>query len=427
VRTTVPAWLVLAALGCVGGVRLEGDGEDALPDSTAPEVLDVPVLPPPESPAWCPETAASAPCRLVERTRVRLEGRIAALGFVDDGAYALVAWSPASGSDRGSRVELLHVTLAGDSERTAVELRSTGLAAVWLGDGFAAFVGESSTEDAMWARVGLDGTATTGSTGARICEALVPTAAGYRCVTASTRDVQWLTLDDEGVARDARSHTVDGFLRTAAWGAAGPGVLYTSGRDEPTGLSFLYLDAAGTVVGGPHLVSPDSVDDMLLAPSPRGFLGLAVLWVRAGEETPSPTGRRWGLYRLVLMHFEPDGSLVWRPVEVAHFRTNGHVASWGPTHFAVAAGSDDAVVAWRHVEVRPDDPIAPERSLLRFRAVTPEGAAGDTVELEPTTDDDFITERIDVLRAGTGVAVARSRSRSGERPLGLDLWLGCCE
>jgi hypothetical protein len=358
---------------------------------------------------------------------VRLEGRPAAVGFVDDGAYALVAWSPTGASEHGSRVDLVRVALSGEVERTEVMVGADGLAAAWTGEEFVAVVGESGERDAAWLRVAPDGTATSAPTDARICEELAPTGAGHACLTATTRDASWLVLDDDGRASHTASYAVDGFLRAAVWSAGGPGLLFTSGEDETYGLAFLRLDAGGTVAAGPRLISPAGLADMLLLAAPRGYLGLALTYGSSSDDVPSPTGRRWSAVRLALVFLEPDGTMVYRPVEVGRFVTNGHVPSWGPTHFAAAAAIDDVVVAWRHVDVHADDPGTPERSVLRFQSATPESELGGVIELEPTTDDDFMVEQILVVRAGTGLAVARSHSRAGDLPLALDLWLGCCE
>jgi hypothetical protein len=403
--------------GCVGGVRLAGDADEA-PDAHEAATEDVPPPPPTVSPRWCPAVAADRPCRPVERARFAAEGRIAALGFLDDGVVALVARRQ-GGAHSGS-IDLLRLGVDGGLEQRGLRSLDTELTAAWTGDGFAATMPGRIGEAATWLRILPDGTVAWSASGNWFCEDLAWTGTDFRCLTATTRDLSWWTVADDGRVSNAHEYDVDNFLRTTTWSERGPALLY-----GPSGETFLQLDGAGAVVGGPTTIIRGNFADVLLAAGRSDFvvLGLIGRWDLGSAGLHEP----WRWVDVVVGRVDSAGRMRHRPVFVARAATDTHEPSWGPTHFGAAAGDDDAVVVWRTVVPHADDEPLPDVAHPMFRVVTADGLLGDPVELSPTDDDDWLEERFFLQRAGTGLVVARSHSGSAGLVPALEVWLGCCE
>ncbi|MBI5489999.1 MAG: hypothetical protein HY905_21880 [Deltaproteobacteria bacterium] len=424
-KVAVVVWLLVLGTGCEHGLWLAGDAGEGSPDARdeagdAPDegddgrdADDADAPPPPASPPWCPAEATSRPCRPALLRQAAGDGRVAAAGFLDDGVALLVDSSAATtGPTAGSQVALLRLRLDGRDERHDVWARGTEVGAGWTGTEFGVVVPATASDDGIYLRVGPDGDATSVPVGRRLCEELAWTGDTYRCVVTTTADVTWETLSLEGIPADRHQYD-DCWVRSSAWGAEGPGILCSDAGDW----EFVRLAADGppaiprTRIGGAF-----SVGDSLLVSHGRGFLAL---FLRGGY----PSG---DAELVVAMGINPDGSVPHRPVIVDTIRARSHMPSWGPVQFAASAAGDDTVVAYRHLE-----PTAiegdPSLARLYFRAITDDGDLGERSELPPTTDDDFMREWVVVARSGTGLVVARSHSRSTGGPLGLDVWIGCCE
>ena len=415
-RVAVMLWLAALGLGCEHGLWLAGeagDGSGVAEDASGVDdgAADVVLPPPPASPPWCPAVAAAHPCRPAALRRVAGEGRVAAVAFLDDGVALLLDSAADRGSFAHSQVALVRHRLDGSDERHEILPEGTEVGAAWTGTEFGVVVPPRSGGDATYLRVGLDGAVTGLPIGRRLCEELTWTGVDFRCLVTTTADVTWETLSLAGEASDYHQYS-GGWVRNAAWGPDGPGVLSAGAGDW----QFLRLAADGTPASPITRVADERwVGDSLLVAHGRDFLAL---FLRNTED--------WGTGLVVAMGIAADGMVPRRPVVVDTIGSRSHVPSWGPVQFAASAAVEDTVVAYRGLEL-PAVEEDPTVARLTFRAITDDGLLGERAELSPTTDDNFAREWVTVARAGTGLVVSRSHSRTGAPRLVLDVWIGCCE